>query len=70
MNFPRSFPGFTRCGTDSAQCIKAESKCNYINDCINGWDESLELCTTPAQQEKFLECNYCSQLVVLINFTA
>ena len=45
--------GFTRCGDESAQCIKVTSMCDGINDCLNEWDEALTTCFTEREQLLF-----------------
>ena len=60
---------FTRCGDDSAQCIKLSDKCDGVNDCANGWDESSEQCVDSAIQSFFVSdgmvatCQFLSNIL-------
>ena len=47
--------GFMRCGTESAQCISTLSFCDGINDCVNGWDETLDNCYSAEEQLRFAD---------------
>ena len=45
---------FTRCGDESAQCIKISDKCDGVNDCVNEWDESISTCVDPSVESFFV----------------
>lgn len=34
----------TFCGNDTESCFLTAAKCNGISDCVNGFDESVEMC--------------------------
>ena len=35
---------FTRCGSNSGQCVRVTDVCDNIVDCVNEWDESSAIC--------------------------
>ena len=48
------FSDFTRCGTESGQCIHMSDMCNGIRDCVNNWDEAVEQCVNDTEQGLFV----------------
>ena len=45
---------YTRCGNDSNQCVKIADICNFVVDCLNGWDETAEQCVSEVQRQMFV----------------
>ena len=45
---------FTRCGDESAQCIRISDKCDGVNDFVNEWDERKSTCVDPLTETFFV----------------
>ena len=50
---------FERCGEGSTQCIRSSHKCNGVVDCLNGYDEDINLCSDSTEQSLFVESRKC-----------
>ena len=60
---------YTRCGDGSGQCIKVVSKCDGIQDCVNGWDEAEELCTFAQERQRFVQSGKFAVCICIINYS-
>ena len=57
------FSEWSRCGSESTQCVRTSDQCNGVLDCLNGWDERSTLCVESRIRNTFV--GFCK--IQLIN---
>ena len=59
-----TFLDYMRCGSDSAQCISVHSQCDGVQDCVNGWDEEIDICVNTDEQAFFQSPGLFNMLIL------
>ena len=55
---------YTRCGNESAQCIRMVDRCNGLQDCVNAWDEDISTCYHEEHQQLFASSRNLTIVVI------